>query len=146
MISSMQNQKSLENPWEMQSFIGPFRRFPTLDRADFLVSLSGLYEGYDCAGPIDYSLYGLRNTTDVYSMSGCGIYLEGHYVRCSGADALVVWEKHTGKFYFAIVHGGQNGKRLPPSDIHAFPGSKLGRTSSAPNLRIGKVTPDGSRK
>ena len=114
--------KEFREPLENAEFYRAVSALPDSDRADFLVSLSGLYEGYDCAGPIDYSLYGLRNTTDVYSMSGCGIYLEGHYVRCSGADALVVWEKHTGKFYFAIVHGGQNGKRLPPSDIHAFPG------------------------
>jgi hypothetical protein len=54
-------------------------------------------------------------------MSGCGIYLEGHYVRCSGSDALAIWEKATGKFYFAIAHSGQNGKREPSSDIQAFP-------------------------
>jgi uncharacterized protein YecT (DUF1311 family) len=122
-MNDLANAKPTEfkEPLENAEFYRAVLALPDPDKDDFLVSLSGLNSGCDCVGPIDYSLYGLRNTADVYAMSGCGIYLEGHYVRCSGADALAVWEKGTGKFYFAIIHGGQNGKRLPPSAVHAFP-------------------------
>jgi uncharacterized protein YecT (DUF1311 family) len=113
--------KAYEEPLQNEEFYKAVTSLPSPDKADFMASLTGLGNGCDCAGPIDYSLYGLRNTPDVYALSGCGIYLEGYYVRCSGADALAVWDKQSGKFYFAIVHEGQNGKRQPPADVHVFP-------------------------
>jgi len=99
-------------PLDNKEFYHAVESLPAAERAKFLSSLSGLFQGCDCAGPIDYHLYGLRKSAEVYAMSGCGIYLEGHYVRCSANDALAVWDKASGKFYFAITpDGAENGKR-----------------------------------
>lgn len=118
-------RREFKEPLKNAEFLRAVTALPAPDRQAFLVSLSGLYEGCDCAGPIDFSLYGLRNTDDVYAMSGCGIYLEGHYVRCHGTDALAVWDKRIRRFYFAIVHAQKdertNGERRPPAVIHTFP-------------------------
>jgi len=105
-------EQEFKEPLDNKEFYHAVEALPAAERAKFFASLSGLYGGCDCAGPIDYHLYGLRKTGDVYAISGCGIYLEGHFVRCSGDDALAIWDKASGKFFFAIApDAAENGKR-----------------------------------
>jgi hypothetical protein len=113
--------KNFVAPLHNETFYRAVAALPEPERARFLVSLSGLGGGCDCAGPADNSLYGLRNTPDVYAMSGCGLYLEGHFLHCSGADALAVWDKRSRKFHFAIAPDGERENRQPSAALHAFP-------------------------
>jgi uncharacterized protein YecT (DUF1311 family) len=111
-MSDLVNAKEQQHaePLNNAEFLRAVSAIPEADRGRFLTSLAGLYEGCDCAGSIDYKLYGLRNTNDAYAISTCGMQLEGYYVHCRGADALAIWDKKTQQFHFAIVTERANGK------------------------------------
>jgi len=116
----MAKEKEFAEPLRNGEFYRAVSNIPESDRKDFLVSLQDVEKPCDCQATIDMKRYGLRRTSDLYSISACGLYLEGYLVRCGGPDALAVWEKSSGKFYFAIVRN-EAPRDHAYDDIHVFP-------------------------
>lgn len=97
-------QPNFNEPLRNEEFYGAVVAMTGKDRQRFLDSLWGVANGCDgCGGNAEQRLYGQRIDDDVISYSSCGWYMYGAHLNCAGDDALAVWQKSSGSFYFAIV-------------------------------------------
>lgn len=118
-----QKTPKLEEPLRNEEFFAAVSRLPLLQRDRLL---TGLWEVTDeclgCSGTADRDLYGVAIDERTAAYSGCGWYMDGARVHCRGSDALAVWDREGGGFYFATdVHRGACNHENPAT-LTASPG------------------------
>ncbi|BBU60545.1 hypothetical protein MSC49_04800 [Methylosinus sp. C49] len=112
-LAESQEPKVIE-PLRNAEFFAAVSRLATLDRrrmADALWELTN--GGYRNRSPDmpQPELYGLAMDQNTVAYSGCGaVWRGGAHFGCEEGDALAVWDRAGGGFYFALNKFGDNGR------------------------------------
>jgi hypothetical protein len=96
----------LAEPLLNTEFFTAVSRVPAPQRERLLAALWQVTNGCSgCSGSADQRLYGVAIDNRTAAYSGCGWYMNGARVNCGESDALAVWDREGGGFYFATdVH------------------------------------------
>ena len=107
-----------EEPLSNAEFYAAVDRLPAPDRVRIMAALWQVANGCSsCGGPADQALYGVRVDADAIAYSGCGASMRGADVSCGEDDALAVWDRKTGAFYFAVAPHRADGRHA--ADVNA---------------------------
>lgn len=86
-------------PLENEEFFSAVTRLPALQRDRILSALWMVTK--DCCGWAIQNPYGVAIDDRTVAYAGCGQYMVGTRVDCKDSDALAVWDRQRGAFYFA---------------------------------------------
>jgi hypothetical protein len=104
----------LAEPLETAEFFAAVSRLPKLEQERAVTALWQVANGCPgCGGSAVKERYGVAIDARTAAFSGCGWYLYGAWLECGPADALAVWDRASGAFYFA-------------TDVHKRDGIHLG--------------------
>jgi uncharacterized protein YecT (DUF1311 family) len=112
------NQEPLKN----QEFFDAAGKLPADDRKRLVTALWQITA--DCSTCLDEAgrgHYGVIIEPDGAAYSGCGMFMYGGDLRCGDIDALAVWERKTGSFYFTWSRHQKPGGAFPPVQLASFP-------------------------
>jgi uncharacterized protein YecT (DUF1311 family) len=116
--SNALNQEPLKN----QEFFDAVGKLPADDRKRLVAALWQITgDCSTCLDQADRKHYGVVIEQDGAVYSGCGIFMYGGHLHCGDIDALAVWEKKTGSFYFALSRHQEPGGAFPPVPLASFP-------------------------
>jgi len=115
-----------EAPLANAEFYAAVNRLPTPDRTHVMAALWQVENGCEsCRGPAAQRFYGVRIDSDAVAYSGCGLTMSGADVSCGEDDALAVWDRRTGAFYFAVAPHRPDGRHAgdvgPHGAAHFYP-------------------------
>jgi hypothetical protein len=93
-------------PLENAEFYSVVMSVPQPLRGRLLEALWQVANGCNgCGGRAEKELYGVAIDARTIAYSGCGWYMNGAWLNCRDSDALAVWDREGGGFYFAAdVH------------------------------------------
>ncbi|MGJ4945336.1 lysozyme inhibitor LprI family protein [Bradyrhizobium sp. HKCCYLS1011] len=109
-------------PLKIKEFYDAVREVPEPDRKRLLVALWQV--GGDCSECRDDAgreHYGMTIEPDGAIYSGCGLFMHGGVLKCGENDALAVWEKSSGRFFFALMPHREKGDPFPAAWTTTFP-------------------------
>jgi hypothetical protein len=96
------DRPELAEPLRNEEFYEAASRLPALQRDRTFMALWDVTGTCPlCGGNADQSLYGVAIDERTAAYSGCGWYMDGARVNCRDSDALAVWDRRLGAFYFA---------------------------------------------
>ena len=137
-MNALYNRKDITaiEPLDNAAFYRAVSRLPAEDRDRLLVSMSGMTNlNAGRSGMVDTDIYGLRKTKNLIAFSNCGLNFDGRSLYCFGNDSLAVWERKTGKFYFAINAVAEGDRHSRDDDsLHFFPGVEKWSASAKSQL------------
>jgi hypothetical protein len=122
MIDFIKNYEgSTSEPLRNAEFFNAISSVQDPDRKRFLIALWQVTNS--CPGCDNSEIansYGRYDDKSILAYSGCGQYMNGGIVRCQADDALAIWVRNGGSFFFAIKpHRGEDQSRK--SDVHFYP-------------------------
>jgi hypothetical protein len=109
-------------PLKNQEFFDALSKLPAAERTRLSAALWQVAS--DCSTCLDNAgrtHYGVIIEPDGAVYSGCGWSMHGARLRCGANDALAVWEKRTGSFFFALSPHRNPNDLFPPAWTAAFP-------------------------
>jgi len=109
-------------PLKNQEFFDALGKLPLADRTRLSAALWQV--AHDCPGCRDNAgrtHYGVIIEPDGAVYSGCGWFMYGASLECGQNDALAVWEKNTGTFFFALSPHQAPHDPFPPAWTVSFP-------------------------
>jgi hypothetical protein len=115
-------------PLENAEFYSAVMAVPQPLRGRLLAALWHVADGCNgCGGWAQKELYGVAIDARTIAYSGCGWYMTGAMLNCGSSDALAVWDRERGGFYFAGdehipdgVHGNIDQVEVWPT-LHTWP-------------------------
>lgn len=113
------DRPELAEPLENEEFFEAVARLPALQRDRILNALWPVTK--ECCGWEMQRLYGVAIDSRTAAYSGCGQYMVGAWVRCKDSDALAVWDRHLGTFYFATDEHRTEGRHDDPAALTVWP-------------------------
>ena len=116
------DRPELAEPLENEEFFEAVARLPTLQRDRILNALWPVTK--ECCGWEMQGLYGVAIDNRTAAYSGCGQYMNGARVNCSDSDALAVWDRQRGTFYFATDEHRRDGRHDDPAALGVWPPSQ----------------------
>jgi hypothetical protein len=106
-------------PLETAEFFAAVSRLPKPEQNRVVSALWDVANGCPlCGGSAVKERYGVAIDARTAAFSGCGWYMYGTWLECGPSDALAVWDRTTGAFYFA-------------TDVHQRDGVHLGMQTLA---------------
>ena len=90
------------DPLRSAEFYRAVQALPSGDRTRAMRALWNVGDACDCNSDDRLNLYGAQVDPGIVAYSTCGWYLRASVVRCQDTDALAVWDRKTGKAYFAV--------------------------------------------
>lgn len=95
-----------------------------------------------CGGWVQQELYGVAIDAQTIAYSGCGWRMSGALLKCGDSDALAVWDRERGGFYFASDQHIPSGVRddvdrleVWPA-LHTWPAAARGRFEAWRNGQV----------
>jgi uncharacterized protein len=114
--------KDFRQPLANEEFFRAVNSIPGVDRSRFLKALWDFGGDCDyCDQAFDSEHYGRYVNQDLLSYSLCGWWMNGSFVLTGGDDALAVWQKSSGRFFWAIAPHHDEGRRDAGGDVHFYP-------------------------
>jgi hypothetical protein len=137
-------------PLENAELFSAVSRTPPPQRSRLLDALWQVANGCpDCGGNAQKELYGVAIDKSTAAYSGCGWYMNGAWLNCSGSDALAVWDQKRGGFYFATDMHRENGVHDDPATLlfsPAFEDWPMEARDRFETWRNGRPWPFGNRQ
>jgi hypothetical protein len=97
-------------PLEVAEFFSAVSLLPRLQQVRLAEALWQVANGCSgCGGSAQKQLYGAIVSEHMAAFSGCGWYMNGSWLECRSSDALAVWDRESGTFYFATDVHRDNG-------------------------------------
>lgn len=119
------DRPELVEPLRNEEFFASVSRLPALQRDQVLTALWEVTAGCNgCSGNADQALYGVAIDERTATYSGCGWYMDGARVNCRSSDALAVWDRQRGTFYFATDEHRRDGRHDDPAALTVWPPSQ----------------------
>lgn len=119
------NRPELVEPLQNEEFFAAVSRLPARQREQVLTALWEVTAGCNgCSGNADQALYGVDIDERTAAYSGCGWYMNGARVNCRISDALAVWDRQRGAFYFATDEHRRDGRHDDPATLTVWPPSQ----------------------
>lgn len=97
-------------PLQNAEFFAAVMRLDQPSRARALSALWQIANGCDTCFSEHADLYGVAMDASTVSYSGCGWYMHGGRLLCGQSDALAVWDRRSGEFYFATDEHDSDGR------------------------------------
>lgn len=120
-LVSMDRPELLE-PLRNEEFFTAVSRLPAPQRKRAMMALWEVTAGCNgCSGNVDQALYGVAIDERTAAYSGCGWYMDGARVNCRSSDALAVWDRKQGTFYFATDEHRRDGRHDEPATLMVWP-------------------------
>lgn len=138
-----------EGPLNYADFYTAANRLSAADRTRVMEALWRVESGCSgCRSTVNQTLYGVRITPEAIAYSGCGLRTPGAEVVCGGPDALAVWDRKTGAFYFAVAPhsddrrhpdaAGEAAGAAPGGLVHFYPASSDWSAAARAELELWK--------
>lgn len=106
-------------PLQNEEFFTAVARLPVLQRDRTLSALWLITK--DCCDWAMRSPYGVAMDGRTAAYAGCGQYMVGARVSCKDSDALAVWDRQRGAFYFATDEHRLDGRHDDPAALTVWP-------------------------
>jgi len=144
------DRRELAEPLQNEEFFAAVSRLPALQREQVLTALWEVTAGCNgCGGDADQALYGVAIDARTAAYSGCGWYMDGARVNCRDSDALAVWDRQRGAFYFATDAHRRDGRHDDPASLTVWPPSQDWSPAARERLEAwkgGKALPTTNRR
>jgi hypothetical protein len=109
-------------PLDTSEFFSAVSRLPKLEQDRVLGALWQVANGcMGCGGSAVKERYGVAIDDRTAAFSGCGWYMYGAWLECGPSDALAVWDRATGTFYFATDVHQRDGVHLSMETLAVTP-------------------------
>lgn len=144
------DRPELVEPLRNEEFFAAVSRLPALQREQVLTALWEVTAGCNgCGGDADQALYGVAMDERTVAYSGCGWHMDGARVNCTSSDALAVWDRQRGAFYFATDEHRRDGRHDDPATLSVWPPSQDWSPAARERLEAwkdGRALPTKTRK
>lgn len=117
------NKPAEQEPLKNQEFFNAVDKLPPAHRKRVMASLWQVANG--CEGCRDNTggreRYGVSLNSDVIVYSGCGWDMESVDLNCGEDDALGVWDRKSGAFFFAVEPHRSAPSSVTDADVYVYP-------------------------